>query len=146
MSLTVQIVNKSHHPLPSYATIGSSGMDIRAFIEKPIVLQPFERSLILTGLYISIPAHLEVQIRPRSGLAIKQGITCLNTPGTIDADYRGEIKVILINLSNTEQVIADGDRIAQMVFQAVEKANWELVENLDTTQRGDGGFGHTGKQ
>ena len=146
MSITVQIVNKSHHPLPSYATIGSSGMDIRAFIEKPIVLQPFERSLIPTGLYLSIPEQLEVQIRPRSGLAIKQGITCLNTPGTIDADYRGEIKVILINLSNTEQVIADGDRIAQMVFQAVEKANWNLVENLDTTQRGDGGFGHTGKQ
>ncbi|MEN9381794.1 MAG: hypothetical protein RI940_675 [Bacteroidota bacterium] len=146
MSITVQIVNKSHHPLPSYATIGSSGMDIRAFIDKPIVLQPFERSLIPTGLYLSIPEHLEVQIRPRSGLAIKQGITCLNTPGTIDADYRGEIKVILINLSNTEQVIADGDRIAQMVFQAVEKANWNLVENLDTTQRGDGGFGHTGKQ
>lgn len=146
MSITVQIVNKSHHPLPSYATIGSSGMDIRAFIDKPIVLQPFERSLIPTGLYLSIPAHLEVQIRPRSGLAIKQGITCLNTPGTIDADYRGEIKVILINLSNTEQLISDGDRIAQMVFQAIEKANWELVENLDTTQRGDGGFGHTGKQ
>ena len=146
MSITVQIVNKSHHPLPSYATIGSSGMDIRAFIDKPIVLQPFERSLIPTGLYLSIPAHLEVQIRPRSGLAIKQGITCLNTPGTIDADYRGEIKVILINLSNTEQIIADGDRIAQMVFQAIEKADWELVENLDTTQRGDGGFGHTGKQ
>jgi len=146
MSINVQIVNKSHHPLPSYATIGSSGMDLRAFIDKPIVLQPFERSLIPTGLYISIPEHLEVQIRPRSGLAIKQGITCLNTPGTIDADYRGEIKVILINLSNTEQVIADGDRIAQMVFQAVEKANWNLVENLDTTQRGDGGFGHTGKQ
>lgn len=146
MSITVQIVNKSHHPLPSYATIGSSGMDIRAFIDKPIVLQPFERSLIPTGLYLSIPAHLEVQIRPRSGLAIKQGITCLNTPGTIDADYRGEIKVILINLSNTEQLISDGDRIAQMVFQAIEKADWELVENLDTTQRGDGGFGHTGKQ
>jgi len=146
MSIKVQIVNKSHHPLPSYATIGSSGMDIRAFIDKPIVLQPFERSLIPTGLYLSIPEHLEVQIRPRSGLAIKQGITCLNTPGTIDADYRGEIKVILINLSNTEQVIADGDRIAQMVFQAVEKANWNLVENLDSTQRGDGGFGHTGKQ
>lgn len=146
MSITVQIVNKSHHPLPSYATIGSSGMDIRAFIDKPIVLQPFERSLIPTGLYLSIPAHLEVQIRPRSGLAIKQGITCLNTPGTIDADYRGEIKVILINLSNTDQLISDGDRIAQMVFQAIEKADWELVENLDTTQRGDGGFGHTGKQ
>ena len=146
MSITVQIVNKSHHPLPSYATIGSSGMDIRAFIDKPIVLQPFERSLIPTGIYLSIPEHLEVQIRPRSGLAIKQGITCLNTPGTIDADYRGEIKVIIINLSNTEQVISDGDRIAQMVFQNVEKANWNLVENLDNTQRGDGGFGHTGKQ
>jgi len=146
MSINVQIVNKSHHPLPNYATIGSSGMDIRAFIDAPIILQPFERSLIPTGLYISIPEHLEVQIRPRSGLAIKQGITCLNTPGTIDADYRGEIKVILINLSNTEQVISDGDRIAQMVFQTVEKANWVLVENLDTTQRGDGGFGHTGKQ
>jgi dUTP pyrophosphatase len=146
MSINVQIVNKSHHPLPNYATIGSSGMDIRAFIDTPIILQPFERNLIPTGLYISIPEHLEVQIRPRSGLAIKQGITCLNTPGTIDADYRGEIKVILINLSNTEQVISDGDRIAQMVFQTVEKANWVLVENLDNTQRGDGGFGHTGKQ
>jgi len=146
MSINVQIVNKSHHPLPNYATIGSSGMDIRAFMDTSIILQPFERSLIPTGLYISIPEHLEVQIRPRSGLAIKQGITCLNTPGTIDADYRGEIKVILINLSNTEQVISDGDRIAQMVFQTVEKANWVLVENLDTTQRGDGGFGHTGKQ
>lgn len=146
MSITVQIVNKSHHPLPSYATIGSSGMDIRAFIDKPIVLQPFERSLVPTGIYLSIPENHEVQIRPRSGLAIKQGITCLNTPGTIDADYRGEIKVILINLSNTEQVISDGDRIAQMVFQNVEKANWNLVENLDNTQRGDGGFGHTGKQ
>lgn len=146
MSTTVQIVNKSHHPLPSYATIGSSGMDIRAFIDAPIILQPFERSLIPTGLFISIPEHLEVQIRPRSGLAIKQGITCLNSPGTIDADYRGEIKVVLINLSNAEQVISDGDRIAQMVFQTVEKANWNLVENLDTTQRGDGGFGHTGKQ
>ena len=146
MSINVQIVNKSHHPLPNYATIGSSGMDIRAFMDTSIILQPFERSLIPTGLYISIPEHLEVQIRPRSGLAIKQGITCLNTPGTIDADYRGEIKVILINLSNTEQVISDGDRIAQMVFQTVEKANWVLVEKLDTTQRGDGGFGHTGKQ
>jgi dUTP pyrophosphatase len=146
MSTKVQIVNKSHHPLPSYATIGSSGMDIRAFIDAPIILQPFERSLIPTGLFISIPEHLEVQIRPRSGLAIKQGITCLNSPGTIDADYRGEIKVILINLSNAEQVISDGDRIAQMVFQTVEKVNWNLVENLDTTQRGDGGFGHTGKQ
>jgi len=146
MSISVQIVNKSHHSLPNYATDGSSGMDIRAFIDAPIVLQPFERTLIPTGLFISIPTNFEVQIRPRSGLAIKQGITCLNTPGTIDADYRGEIKVILINLSNMEQVIADGDRIAQMVFQKIEKANWELVDQLDMTQRGDGGFGHTGKQ
>lgn len=146
MSISVQIVNKSHHPLPNYATDGSSGMDIRAFIDAPIVLKPFERILIPTGLFISIPTNFEVQIRPRSGLAIKQGITCLNTPGTIDADYRGEIKVILINLSNSEQVISDGDRIAQMVFQAIEKANWELVDQLDITQRGDGGFGHTGKQ
>lgn len=146
MSISVQIVNKSHHSLPNYATDGSSGMDIRAFIDAPIVLQPFERTLIPTGLFISIPTNFEVQIRPRSGLALKQGITCLNTPGTIDADYRGEIKVILINLSNMEQVIADGDRIAQMVFQKIEKANWELVDQLDMTQRGDGGFGHTGKQ
>jgi dUTP pyrophosphatase len=146
MSISVQIVNKSHHTLPNYATDGSSGMDIRAFIDAPIVLQPFERTLIPTGLFVSIPTNFEVQIRPRSGLAIKQGITCLNTPGTIDADYRGEIKVILINLSNIEQVIADGDRIAQMVFQKIEKANWELVDQLDMTQRGDGGFGHTGKQ
>lgn len=146
MSISVQIVNKSHHSLPNYATDGSSGMDIRAFIDAPIVLQPFERTLIPTGLFISIPTNFEVQIRPRSGLALKQGITCLNTPGTIDADYRGEIKVILINLSNMEQVIADGDRIAQMVFQAIEKANWELVDQLDMTQRGEGGFGHTGKQ
>ena len=146
MSISLQIVNKSHHPLPNYATDGSSGMDIRAFIDAPIVLQPLERTLIPTGLFISIPTNFEVQIRPRSGMAIKQGITCLNTPGTIDADYRGEIKVILINLSNMEQVISDGDRIAQMVFQSIEKANWDLVDQLDITQRGEGGFGHTGKQ
>jgi dUTP pyrophosphatase len=108
-------------------------------------LAPLERVLIPTGLHIAMPNHLEAQIRPRSGLAIKQGLTCLNTPGTIDADYRGEIKVILINLSNEIQVIQDGDRIAQMVFQQVEKMEWQLVENLETTQRGDGGFGHTGK-
>ena len=146
MSISLQIVNKSHHPLPNYATDGSSGMDIRAFIDAPIVLQPLERTLIPTGLFISIPTNFEVQIRPRSGMAIKQGITCLKTPGTIDADYRGEIKVILINLSNMEQVISDGDRIAQMVFQSIEKANWDLVDQLDITQRGEGGFGHTGKQ
>jgi len=146
MSATVQIVNNSHHPLPSYATSGASGMDIRAFLEAPMQLEPMQRALIPTGLFIAIPENWEVQIRPRSGLAIKQGLTCLNTPGTIDADYRGEIKVILINLSSETQTIQDGDRIAQMVFQKVEKANWELVQQLDNTERGAGGFGHTGKQ
>lgn len=146
MSTTVQIVNKGHHPLPSYATSGSSGMDIRALLTEPIVLQPMERVLVPTGLFMAIPKNWEVQVRPRSGLAIKQGLTCLNTPGTIDADYRGEIKVILINLSTETQTIHDGDRIAQMVFQKVEKANWELVQSLDETVRGLGGFGHTGKQ
>jgi dUTP pyrophosphatase len=145
MSTIISIVNHSHHPLPAYATQGSSGLDIRAFITAPVQLAPLERVLIPTGLHIAMPNHLEAQIRPRSGLAIKQGLTCLNTPGTIDADYRGEIKVILINLSNEIQVIHDGDRIAQIVFQQVEKMEWQLVENLDTTQRGDGGFGHTGK-
>jgi dUTP pyrophosphatase len=145
MSTIIPIVNHSHHPLPAYATQGSSGLDIRAFITAPVQLAPLERVLIPTGLHIAMPNHLEAQIRPRSGLAIKQGLTCLNTPGTIDADYRGEIKVILINLSNEIQVIQDGDRIAQIVFQQVEKMEWQLVENLDTTQRGDGGFGHTGK-
>lgn len=128
MSTQVQIVNNSHHPLPSYATSGSSGMDIRAFIDTPLTIQPMERVLVPTGLFIAIPENWEVQIRPRSGLAIKQGLTCLNTPGTIDADYRGEIKVILINLSQQAQTINDGDRIAQMVFQQVEKANWVVVE------------------
>ncbi len=146
MQQQVKIVNKSHHSLPAYATTGSSGMDIRAFIPAPILLKPQERILVPTGLFMAIPENMEVQVRPRSGLAIKQGITCLNTPGTIDADYRGEIKVILINLSQEEQTIQDGDRIAQMVFQKVEKINWELVEQLETTERGEGGFGHTGKQ
>ncbi len=146
MSTTVQIVNKGHHPLPSYATLGSSGMDIRAFIPAPLTLQPMERILVPTGLFMAIPENWEVQIRPRSGLAIKQGLTCLNTPGTIDADYRGEIKVILINLSSEVQTIVDGDRIAQMVFQKVEKASWEEVAALSETERGAGGFGHTGKQ
>jgi len=145
MSTIIPIVNHSHHPLPDYATQGSSGLDLRAFIPTPVQLAPLERVLIPTGLHIAMPNHMEAQIRPRSGLAIKQGLTCLNTPGTIDADYRGEIKVILINLSNEIQVIQDGDRIAQIVFQQVEKMEWQLVENLDTTQRGDGGFGHTGK-
>jgi dUTP pyrophosphatase len=145
MSTIIPIVNHSHHPLPAYATQGSSGLDLRAFIPTPVQLAPLDRVLIPTGLHIAMPNHLEAQIRPRSGLAIKQGLTCLNTPGTIDADYRGEIKVILINLSNEIQVIQDGDRIAQIVFQQVEKMEWQLVENLETTQRGEGGFGHTGK-
>jgi dUTP pyrophosphatase len=135
----VQIVNNSHHPLPVYATTGSSGMDLRAFVTSPITIAPMERCLVPTGLFLAIP-------EPRSGLAIKQGITCLNTPGTIDADYRGEIKVILINLSKESQIINDGDRIAQMVFQSVEKVDWELVTALAETQRGAGGFGHTGKK
>ena len=146
MSTTVQIVNKSHHPLPEYATTGSSGMDIRAFLTIPITMAPMERVLIPTGLFLALPENWEAQIRPRSGLAIKQGLTCLNTPGTIDADYRGELKVILINLSNEPQLITDGDRIAQMVFQKVEKVILEKVESLDATERGAGGFGHTGKK
>ncbi|MEY3055750.1 MAG: hypothetical protein RLZZ614_277 [Bacteroidota bacterium] len=146
MSTTVQIVNKSHHPLPEYATTGSSGMDIRAFLTIPITMAPMERVLIPTGLFLALPENWEAQIRPRSGLAIKQGLTCLNTPGTIDADYRGELKVILINLSNEPQLITDGDRIAQMVFQKVEKVILEKVESLEATERGAGGFGHTGKK
>jgi len=146
MSTTVQIVNKSHHPLPEYATTGSSGMDIRAFLTSPITMAPMERVLIPTGLFLALPENWEAQIRPRSGLAIKQGLTCLNTPGTIDADYRGELKVILINLSNEAQTIQDGDRIAQMVFQKVEKVVLQKVESLETTERGAGGFGHTGKK
>ena len=145
MSTIIPIVNHSHHPLPAYATQGSSGLDLRAFITAPVQLAPLERALIPTGLHIALPNNWEAQVRPRSGLALKQGLTCLNTPGTIDADYRGEIKVILINLSNEIQVVQDGDRIAQMVFQQVEKMEWQLVEHLGTTQRGAGGFGHTGK-
>ena len=146
MSTAVQIVNKSHHPLPEYATTGSSGMDIRAFLTSPITMAPMERVLIPTGLFLALPENWEAQIRPGSGLAIKQGLTCLNTPGTIDADYRGELKVILINLSNEPQLITDGDRIAQIVFQKVEKVILEKVETLEATERGAGGFGHTGKK
>ncbi|MEI7959648.1 MAG: dUTP diphosphatase [Chitinophagaceae bacterium] len=146
MSNLVSIVNKSHHPLPEYATSGSSGMDLRAFLTEPIVLDPMQRILVPTGLFIALPENWEAQVRPRSGLAIKQGITCLNSPGTIDADYRGELKVILINLSNEAQTIHNGDRIAQIVFQSVDKVTWQQVEQLDETQRGAGGFGHTGKK
>lgn len=145
MSTTVKIVNKSPHALPAYATAGSSGVDIRAHLEQPIIITPLERVLVPTGLFFEMPEHLEAQVRPRSGLAIKQGLTCLNTPGTIDADYRGEVKVILINLSNEAQTIQDGDRIAQVVFQQVEQVVFEQVEQLNETVRGAGGFGHTGK-
>lgn len=144
--LQVKIVNKSQHALPAYATSGASGMDLKASINEDIVLQPLERTLVSTGLFIELPEGFEAQIRPRSGLAIKQGLTCLNTPGTIDADYRGEIKVILINLSNEAQTIHNGDRVAQMVIQKVEIINWVPVEELGETVRAAGGFGHTGKQ
>ena len=145
-AIEVKIVNKSTNELPAYATAGSSGMDIRAFLDSPKTLLPLERALIPTGIFIELPQGYEVQVRPRSGLAVKQGITCLNTPGTIDADYRGEIKIILINLSAEEQVINPGDRIAQMIIQKVEKMLWKPVEELEITERNAGGFGHTGKQ
>jgi dUTP pyrophosphatase len=144
--INIKIVNASSNPLPQYATKGSSGMDIRASLDIVVTLQPLERMLIPTGLFVEIPTGYEIQIRPRSGLAIKQGITCLNTPGTIDSDYRGEIKIILINLSSEEQVINQGDRIAQMIVQKTEKAEFEQVEFLNETERAAGGFGHTGKQ
>lgn len=144
--ISIKIVNQSGNPLPEYATVGSSGMDIRANITEPLVLQPLSRDLVPTGLFVEIPLGYEIQIRPRSGLAIKQGITCLNTPGTIDADYRGEIKVILINLSNEPQTIHPADRIAQMVVQRVEQVQWVAVSELSDSDRGTGGFGSTGKQ
>lgn len=144
--LEIKVINQSAHPLPEYATAGSSGMDIRANIESPMALRPLERVLVPTGLFIELPQGYEAQIRPRSGLAIKQGITCLNTPGTIDADYRGEIKVILINLSPDEQVIQPGDRIAQMVIQTIEQIDWKPVSQLADSTRAAGGFGSTGKQ
>jgi dUTP pyrophosphatase len=143
--VTIKIINQSANPLPSYATAGSAGMDIMAFLETPILLQPLERTLVSTGLFIELPQGYEAQIRPRSGLAIKNGITCLNSPGTIDADYRGELKIILINLSNVSHPIKNGDRIAQLIVQPVEKAAWQLVETITTTGRNQGGFGHTGK-
>jgi len=143
-NVTVNIVNKSSNPLPAYATAGSSGMDIRADLKEPVSLQPFERSLIPTGLFIELPQGYEAQIRPRSGMALKQGITCLNSPGTVDADYRGELKVILINLSNTVQVINPGDRIAQMIIAKTATAELIEVNELNESVRGEGGFGHTG--
>jgi dUTP pyrophosphatase len=142
--IPIKIVNKSSNEIPAYTTAGAAGLDIRANINEPLSLKSLERVLVPTGLFIEIPEGYEAQIRPRSGLASKQGITCLNTPGTIDSDYRGEIKVILINLSAENQVINPGDRIAQMVINKIERAEWELVEELNETPRGEGGFGHTG--
>lgn len=144
--MKIKIVNRSHHVLPQYATALSAGLDLRANLEEDITLQPMERRLVPTGLSIALPEGYEAQVRPRSGLALKHGITLLNTPGTIDADYRGEIGVIMVNLSDTPFNIADGDRIAQLVIARYEQAEWEAVEALDSTERGDGGFGHTGKQ
>lgn len=144
--IEVKVVNTSTNPLPEYATEGSSGMDIKAHLEVPKTLRPLERVLIPTGLFVEIPEGYEIQIRPRSGLAIKQGITCLNTPGTIDSDYRGEIKIILINLSGEEQVIHPGERIAQMVIQPVDNIKWQPVEFINETERNQGGFGHTGSR
>ncbi len=144
--LNIKILNTSQNDHPAYATTGSSGMDIRSFLSEPVYLKPLERSLIPTGLFIELPMGYEAQIRPRSGLALKQGITCLNSPGTIDSDYRGEIKVLLINLSHEEQIINNNDRIAQMVICRIEKVTLEPVQQLEETRRGTGGFGHTGLQ
>lgn len=142
--MKIEIINQSHHPLPEYATPLSAGMDLRANLDAPVTLQPMERQLIPTGLRIALPEGFEAQIRPRSGLALKKGITLLNTPGTIDADYRGEIGVILANLSAEPFTVADGDRIAQMVIARYERAEWHAVTELDATERGEGGFGHSG--
>lgn len=142
--MKIQIINGSHHPLPQYATGQSAGVDLRANLDSPILLHPFQRCLVPTGLRIALPEGYEAQVRPRSGLALKKGVTVLNTPGTIDADYRGEIGVILINLSQEDFLVEDGERIAQMVISRYEQADWEQVDVLDETERGDGGFGHTG--
>ena len=142
--MKVKVVNKSKHSLPHYSTIESAGMDLRANIEEPIALKPLERTIVKTGIFMELPVGFEAQVRPRSGLAFKKGITVLNSPGTVDADYRGEVGVILINLSAEEFVIEDGERIAQMVIAKHEQADWVKVETLDETERGAGGFGSTG--
>lgn len=142
--IKIEVVNIGHQPLPAYATPLSAGLDLRANIEEPIVLHPMERHLIPTGLKIALPAGFEAQIRPRSGLALKHGITVLNTPGTVDADYRGELIVLLVNFSNEDFTINDGERVAQMVIARHEQVEFSLVEALDTTERGEGGYGHTG--
>jgi dUTP pyrophosphatase len=145
MSIEVKIVNTSGNELPEYATDGASGMDLRAFISASLTLKPMERKLVPTGLFIELPEGYEAQVRPRSGLALKQGITCLNSPGTVDSDYRGEIKIVLVNLSGEDQIIHPGDRIAQMVVQKVERIRWNQVNTLMETARNEGGFGSTGK-
>ena len=142
--MKVQIINRSHHPLPQYATEQSAGLDLRANIEGPIELRPMERRLVPTGLFMALPPGYEAQVRPRSGLAVKHGITVLNSPGTIDADYRGEVGVILVNLSNEPQTIENGERICQMVVARHSTVEWTIVDDLDKTERGAGGFGHTG--
>ena len=144
--MKVQIVNKSRHELPEYATGQSAGMDLRANIDTPITLKPLQRCLVPTGLYIALPDGYEAQVRPRSGLSLKFGVTVLNSPGTIDADYRGEIRVIMVNLSSEDFVVNDGDRIAQMVVARYEQIEWSDVDVLDETERGDGGFGHSGRK
>lgn len=144
--IPVKIINRSANVLPSYATDGASGMDVRAHLNEPVSLAPLERKLIPTGLFVEIPFGYEIQVRPRSGLALKQGLTCLNSPGTIDADYRGEIGVILINLSGQDQSIQPGDRIAQLVLQKVQRVEWNSTSELSDTIRSQGGFGHTGIQ
>jgi dUTP pyrophosphatase len=146
MSIEVKIINNSDHSLPAYATDGAAGLDLRAWIENPVHLKPLQRQLIPTGLFIELPQGYEAQVRPRSGLAVKQGITCLNSPGTIDSDYRGEIKILLVNLSDEEQVIQPGDRIAQLVVQKFEVVEWNEVKLLSSTGRNEGGFGSTGKK
>ncbi len=143
--MNVKIINRSHHDLPRYATEDSAGLDLRANLDGPVTLAPMERRLIPTGLYVALPPGFEAQVRPRSGLALKAGVTVLNTPGTIDADYRGEIGVILVNLSAVPFVVNDGERIAQMVVARHERVDWERVDVLDETERGAGGFGHTGR-
>ncbi len=143
--LNVKAINKSNNPLPEYGTEHAAGLDIRAFLEEPIVLKPLERVLVKTGLFLEIPVGFEAQVRPRSGLAYKNGLTVLNTPGTIDADYRGEVGVILVNLSNQEFKIENGERIAQLVFAKHEQVIWHATENLSETKRAGGGFGSTGK-
>ena len=144
-TIIIKIINNSSNPLPAYETAGAAGMDIRANLQQPVKLETMQRALVPAGLFIELPLGYEAQIRPRSGLAAKHGVTCLNSPGTIDSDYRGEIKVILINLSTEAHIIQNGDRIAQIIIQPVSKASWLQVEILNESKRGEGGFGHTGK-